>query len=76
MFGMVHQRQRLQLRLEPRDAPAVVSMPGLMILSATRRRTGSLLVGHVDDAEAPFADLLQQLVGADHAPGSSGDLRR
>ena len=42
-----------------------VSMPGLMILSATRRRTGCLLLGHEDDAEAAFADLLQQLVGAD-----------
>ena len=40
-------------------------MPGLMILSATLRRTGCCLLGHVDDAHAPFADLLQQLVGAD-----------
>ena len=42
-----------------------VSMPSLMIFSATRRRTGALLVGHVDHAHAPFADLLQELVGTD-----------
>ena len=32
---------------------------------------GLLLLGHVDDAHAPFADLLQQLVGADDVPGPS-----
>ena len=37
-------------------------MPGLMIFSATLRRTGCGLLGHVDDAHAAFADLLQQLV--------------
>ena len=46
-----------------------VSMPGLMTLSATRRRTGCLLLGHVDDAHPPLADLLEQLVGADELPG-------
>ena len=46
-----------------------VSMPGLMIFSATRRSTGSFLLGHVDHAHAPFADLLQQLVGADLRAG-------
>ena len=40
-------------------------MPGLMILSATRRRTGLGLLGHIDDAHAAFADLLEQLVAAD-----------
>ena len=44
-----------------------VSMPSLMILRATLRRTGSLLLGHVDDPHAPFADLLQELVAADDA---------
>ena len=44
-------------------------MPGLMIFRATLRRTGCGLLGHVDDAEAPFADLLQELVGADDAAG-------
>ena len=42
-----------------------------MTLSATRRRTGSLLLGHVDHAEAAFADLLEKLVAADVAPGAS-----
>ena len=32
-----------------------------------------LLLGHVDDAEAAFADLLQQLVGADDRAGAFGD---
>ena len=40
-------------------------MPGLMIFSATLRRTGCGLLGHEDDAHAAFADLLQQLVRAD-----------
>ena len=30
------------------------------------------LLGHVDDAHAAFADLLQQLVGADDRPGVLG----
>ena len=47
-----------------------VSIPGLMILRATLRRTGSLLLGHVDDAHAAFADLLQQLVRADLRAGA------
>ena len=52
------------------------SMPALMILSATSRLSGSHLLGHEDGAHAPFADLLQQLVGADlrartHAAGWS-----
>ena len=46
-----------------------VSMPGLMTLRATLRRTGSLLLGHEDDAHAAFADLLQQLVRPDAAAG-------
>ena len=50
-----------------RAMTCLLSMPGLMIFSATRRRTGSLLLGHIDHAHAPFADLLQQLVGADAA---------
>ena len=46
-----------------------LSMPGLMILSATRRRTGSLLLGHVDDAHAALADLLEELVRPDAVAG-------
>ena len=36
-----------------------------MIFSATLRRTGCGLLGHVDDAHAPLADLLHEPVGAD-----------
>ena len=46
-----------------------VSMPGLMIFSATVPPHRRLLLGHVDDAHAPFADLLQQLVRADDGAG-------
>ena len=66
MFGMVHHRQRLPLGLEPGD-DLPVSMPGLMILSATLRRTGCSCSAMQTDAHAPLADLLEQLVGADHA---------
>ena len=38
---MVHQGQGLPLGLEAGDDLASLSMPGLMILRATRRRTGS-----------------------------------
>ena len=48
-------------------------MPGLMILRATLRRTGCCLLGHIDDADAPFADLLQQLVWADDRAGLLDD---
>ena len=50
-----------------------VSMPGLMILSATLRRIGCALLGHVNDAHAPLADLFQQLVGADDRAGPLGE---
>ena len=46
-----------------------------MILSATLRRTGSRLFGHVDDAETTFTDLLQQLVATDLMSRSFGDRR-
>ena len=52
-----------------------VSMPGLMIFSATLRRTGSRLRRHVHDAHAAFANLLQQLVGTDLGAGEFGDER-
>ncbi len=47
-----------------------VSMPGLMILSATLRRTGCCCSATIDHAHAPFADLLQQLVRADDRAGA------
>ena len=37
------------------------------------RRTGCCLLGHEDDAEAAFADLLQQLVRADDRAGPFAD---
>ena len=55
-----------------RAMTSFVSMPSLMIFSATRRRTGLLLLGHPDHAETAFADLLEQLVIAD---GFAGLLR-
>ena len=47
-----------------------VSIPGLMILSATLRRTGLHLLGHVDHAHAAFADRFEQLVRADDRAGT------
>ena len=52
-----------------------VSMPGLMTLSATLRRTGLLLLGHEDGAHAPLADLLEQLVRPDRRARRLGDRR-
>ena len=42
-----------------------VSMPSLMTLRATRRRTGFVLLGEVDHAHTAFADQLQKPVGPD-----------
>ena len=39
-----------------------------MTFSATRRRTGLGLLGHIDHAATAFADLLQQLVAAQGLP--------
>ena len=47
-----------------------LSMPGLMTFRATLPPQRVLLLGHVDQAHAPFADLLHQLVGADRRAGS------
>ena len=55
-----------------RATTCLVSMPGLMIFRATLRRTGCGLLGDVDDAHAPLADLLPQLVGADDRAGPLG----
>ena len=72
MFGMIHQRQGLQLRFESRQhLPRVHA--GLDNLERDAAADGSLLFGHEDDAEAPFADLLQQLVGADDASRAFGE---
>ena len=52
-----------------------VSMPGLMIFSATVRWSRLGLLGHEHHAHAAFADLLQQLVGADDRAGLLADRR-
>ena len=52
-----------------------LSIPGLMILSATLRRTGCLLLGDEHEAHAALADLLHQLVRPDHGAGTLVDPR-
>ena len=68
---VVHQRQRLPLGLEPGNhLPRIhARLDDLERDAAADRR---LLVGHVDDAHAPFADLLQQLVRTDERAGALG----
>jgi hypothetical protein len=72
--GMVHEGQRLPLRLEPGDhlpgdhLPAV--HPWLEDLQRHLAADRLLLFGHEDDTEATLADLLQHLVGPDHRAGT------
>ena len=67
---MVHQRQGLPLGLEAGD-----HLPGVHArLDDLQRHLAAdrlLLLGHEDDAHAAFADLLQQLVGADERAGAA-----
>jgi hypothetical protein len=68
MLGMVHHRERLALGLEAGDdLPAVHA--GLEDLEGDAALDRLALFGHPDFAEAAFADLLQQLVAADHLRG-------
>ncbi len=70
--GMVHHRQRLPLGFEAGDhLPRVHARLDDLQRDAAFDRL--LLLGHVDDAHAAFADLLQQLVGADLGAGLFGD---
>ena len=63
--GMIHEGERLPLGLEPREhLPAVEAR--LHKLERHFALHGPHLLGHVDGAHAPFADLLQQFVGADN----------
>ena len=63
---MVHQRQRLALGLEPGDdLPGVHAKPD--DLERDPAADGFFLLGHVDRAAAALADLLEELVAADHA---------
>ena len=64
MFGVVHHRQRLALGLEPGDDLGAVHAR-LDDLERHLAPDRLLLLGHVDDAHAALADLLQQPVGAD-----------
>ena len=67
---MIHQRQRLALGLEAGDDLLGVHAQ-LDDLERDPAAHRFLLLGHVDDAAAAFADLLQQLVAADHHPQGS-----
>ena len=67
---VVHQRQRLPLGLEAGDDLRGVHA-GLDDLQRHLAADRLGLLGHVDDAHAAFADLLQQLVGADDGAGPS-----
>ena len=64
---MVHHGQRLPLGLEAGD-----HLPGIHArlddLQSHLAADGLLLFGQIDDAHAPCADLLQQLVGANLCP--------
>ena len=69
---MVHHGQGLPLGLEAGDdLPAVHAR--LDDLEGDLALHGLGLLGHVDGAHAALADLLQQLVRADHRAGALGD---
>ena len=63
-IGVVHQGQRLTFRLEPRDHLSGVHAR-LDDFQGDDPAHGLHLLGHVNNAEAPLADLLQELVGTD-----------
>ena len=71
---MVHQRQSLPLGLEAGDHLAAVH-PRLEDLQRHLAADRLGLFRHEDDAEAAFADLLQQLVRPDHRAGTLADCR-
>ena len=66
---VVHQRQGLAFGLEPGDHLLRVH-PRLDDLEGHPSCDRLLLLGHVDDAHAAFANLLQQLVGTDAGAGA------
>ena len=68
---MIHHRQRLPLGLEAGDhLLAVHARLDDLQRDTAADRLG--LLGHIDEAHAPFADLLQELVGADEGAGALG----
>src|SRR5262245_25105847 len=69
---MVHHRQRLAFGFKASDNLASIHS-WLKNLQSDLTPHGLGLLGHEDDAEAPFADLLQELVGADDCAGTLGD---
>ena len=72
MLGWSIIGQGLALGLEPGDDLAAVHAR-LDDLERDLAADGLLLLGHVDDAHAPLADLLEQLVGADPRARSFGE---
>ena len=69
---MIHHRQCLTLGFKPGDhLPRVHARLDDLQRDAPLDRL--LLLGHVDDAHAAFAELLEQLVGADLGAGLFGD---
>jgi len=62
--GVVHQSQRLPLRLEPREDLLRVHA-GFDDLQRDPAAEGSLLLSEVDDPHAALANLLEDLVRAD-----------
>jgi hypothetical protein len=71
---VVHERQRLPLGLEPGDDLARVHAR-LEHLQGHLAADGLRLVGHEHHAEPALADLLQQLVRADHRARPFGGCR-
>ncbi len=67
---MIHHRQGLTFRFEASDDGVRVHA-GLDDFQSDFASHRSQLFGHEDDAEAAFADLLQQLVTTDFLPGAS-----
>src|SRR5262249_4827381 len=72
-IGMVHQRQRLPLRLEAGDDLLAVHAR-LDQLESDLAADGFQLLGHPDGAHAALADLFEQLVWADDCAGVFAEL--
>ena len=74
-IGMVHERQRLALGLEPGDDLLGVHAQ-LDDLEGDPAADGLLLLGQIDHPAAALADLLEQLVAANLVAGFLGDQMR
>ena len=70
--GVVHEGQRLPLRLEVGDDLGGIHAR-LDDLEGDHAADGLHLFGHVDDAEAALADLLEEFVRANDRPGAFGE---